>query len=186
LVFFLGTAVTAHLAGARNLLQLVGVLCLATGALFDEALGRRPILVRFGPPAIVVLALVNLVRLSRSPTYTPFLATDGYRAFVEEGQSRMREKAKAVVYGLPILTLYAQKAGVAPAWNALEIPWTSLANVPLAADAKYVLIPAFFYEHMPADHPTRRIVLDQWKVVWSFKRPHVWELRLFEKPVHAP
>jgi hypothetical protein len=186
LAFYLGTAVTAHLAGARNLLQLLAVLCLATGALFDEALGERPFLVRLGAPAIVILALVNLVRLSRSPTYTPFLATDGYRAFVEEGKSRMREKATAVVYGVPVLTFYARKAGVVPAWNALEIPWTTQADVPLAADAKYVLIPAFIYEHMPADHPTRRIVLDQWKVVWSFKRPHVWELRLFERPERGP
>jgi hypothetical protein len=185
LAFFLGTAVTAHIAGARNLLQFVGVLCLATGALFDEALGQKARLLRVGAPAVVILALVNLVRLSRSPNYTPFPATDGYRAFVEEGASRLREKAPAIVYGLPVLSFYAQKAGVVPAWDATEIIWTSRADIRLLGDAKYVLIPAFVYEHMPADHPARRIVAQHWKVVWSFKGPHVWELRLFERPVQG-
>lgn len=186
LVFFFGTALTAHIAGARNLLQLVGVLCLATGALFDEAFGRASRLLRLGSPAIMILALANLVRLSRSPSYTPFLATDGYRAFVEQGKSFLGDEASAVVYGLPVLSYYAKEVGVVPKWNASEIVWTSVADEQLLRDAKYVLIPAFFYEHMPADHPTRRIVLERWKVVWSFKRPHVWELRLFERPVQNP
>jgi hypothetical protein len=30
--FFLATALAAHIAGARNLLQFIGALCLATGA----------------------------------------------------------------------------------------------------------------------------------------------------------
>jgi hypothetical protein len=181
LLFFLGTGLTAHLAGARNLLQLVGVLCLVTGALFDDAFQGRPRLSRFGAPAIATLALANLARLAWSSSYTPFLATDGYRAFVAEGASRLREKATAVVYGLPVLSFYAQKAGVTPAWTASELPWTTF-DYPLPAGTKYVLLPAFIDGYMPANHPTRRIVADHWKVVWSFKGPHVWELRLFEAP----
>jgi hypothetical protein len=186
LAFFLGTALTAHIAGARNLLQLVGVLSLATGALFDDAFGRLPRLIGVGAPAIVTLAALNAVRLSRTPSYTPFLATDGYRAFVEQGGSFLGEKATAVVYGLPVLNYYAKQVGVTPTWHASEMIWTSVADERLIGDAKYVLIPAFIYEHMPADHPTRRIVAEQWKVVWSFERPRVWELRLFERPVRNP
>jgi hypothetical protein len=183
LAFFVGTALTAHLAGARNLLQVVGVLCLATGALFDEAVGRRPRALWLGAAAIVLLALTNLVWLSRSSSYTPFLATGGYRAFVTQGASRLREKAKAVVYGLPVLSVYAREAGLAPAWDVSEMPWTSLRDgVHIPDDVKYVLIPAFIYEDMPADHAMRRIIAEHWKVVWSFRGPGVWELRLFERP----
>ena len=82
--FFLATALAAHIAGARNLLQFIGVLCLATGALFDEALGYKPRLIRFGSAAIMILAALNLIWLSRSSSYTPILATDGYRAFLKE------------------------------------------------------------------------------------------------------
>jgi hypothetical protein len=182
LLFFLGTGLTAHLAGARNLLQLIGVLCLTTGALFDDAFRGRPRLLQVAALAITILALGNLARLTWSSSYTPFLATDGYRAFVAEGASRLREKATAVVYGLPVLSFYARQAGITPAWDARELPWTTF-NYPLPVDTRYVLMPTFIDAHMPADHPTRRIVADHWKVVWSFKGPHVWELRLFENPV---
>jgi hypothetical protein len=52
----------------------------------------------------------------------------------------------------------------------------------LLAEVKYVLIPAFVYNHMPPEHPMRRVVAEHWKVVWSSKVDHVWELRLYEKP----
>jgi len=182
--FFLATALTAHLAGARNLLLAVVVSCLATGASFDEAVGPRLGLRRFGAGAIGVLALANLVLASRSATYTPYLATDGYRAFVEQGTIRLQEQAKAVVYGLPILKFYERETGVGSGWDASEIPWTTQ-SFPLADDVKYVLIPAFVYRDMPPDHPMRRIVADHWKVVWSFESPHTWQLRLFERPAGA-
>jgi hypothetical protein len=182
--FFLATALTAHLAGARNLLLAVAVSCLATGALFDEAVGPRASRRSFAAIANPLLAVATLVLLSRSSSYTPYLATDGYRAFVTQGASRLHEKARAVVYGLPILKFYAREAGVGSAWDASEIPWTTH-SFPLAADVKYVLIPAFVYEDMPPEHPMRRIVADHWKVVWSFDSPHTWQLRLFERPASA-
>jgi hypothetical protein len=180
LAFFVGTVLTAHLAGARNLLQLVGVLCLATGALFDDAFAGRPRLLRFGALAVGMSALANLARLSSSTSYTPFLATDGYRAFIAEGKSRLAEKATALVYGTPVLKFYARQAGVTPAWDTHELSWTTHLN-PLPEGTKYVLLPSFVYSYMPPDHPTRRVA-EHWKVVWSFKSPHVWELRLFERP----
>jgi 4-amino-4-deoxy-L-arabinose transferase-like glycosyltransferase len=182
--FFLATALTAHLAGARNLLLTVAVACLATGALFDEAVGPLLVSRRLAAGLVALVALANLVLLSRSATYTPYLATDGYRAFVTQGARRLAEPAAAVVYGLPVLTFYEREAGVSSAWDAHEIPWTTQ-SFPLAPDVKYVLIPAFVYEDMPPEHPMRRIVADHWKVVWSFDSPHTWQLRLFERPASA-
>jgi len=186
LAFFLATALAAHIAGARNLLQFIGVLCLATGALIDEALGYEPRLIRFGSAAVMILAALNLIWLSRSPSYTPYLATDGYRAFLKEDENRLREKAKALVYGLPVLKLYAQQYGTSLAWEVSEMPWTVRADAPLPAEVKYVLIPAFVYNHMPAEQPMRRVVAEHWKVVWSYKVDHVWELRLYENPQATP
>lgn len=182
LAFFLATALAAHLAGARNLLQFIGVLCLATGALFDEALGYKPRLIRFGSAAVIILAALNLIWLSHSSSYIPFLATDGYRAFLKEDENHLREKAKALVYGLPVLKFYAQQSGISLAWDVSEMPWTTRADAPLPAEVKYILIPAFVYKHMPAEQPMRRVVAEHWKVVWSYKTDHVWELRLYENP----
>jgi hypothetical protein len=184
LAFFFTTAMTAHIAGARNLLQFIGVLCLASGALFDEALGYKPLLVRFSSTVIMILAALNLVWFSQISSYTPFLATDGYQAFVKENEVRLREKAKALVYGLPVLSFYSQHHGTPVAWEVSEIPWTTRADAPLAAEVKYVLMPAF-YNYMPAEQPMRRIIAEHWNVVWSFKAKHAWELRLYEKPLSS-
>jgi hypothetical protein len=182
LAFYLTTALAAHMAGARNLLQFIGVLCLATGALFDEALGYEPRLIRFGSAAVIILAALNLIWLSQSSSYIPYLATDGYRAFLKEDGDRLREKAKAFVYGSPVLEFYDQQYGTSLAWDVSEMPWTTRADAPLPAEVKYVLIPAFVYNDMPADQPMRRVVAEHWKVVWSYKINHVWELRLYENP----
>ena len=185
LAFFLTIALVAHIAGARNLLLFIGVLCLATGALFDEALGYEPRLIRFGSAAVTILAALNLMWLSRSPSYTPFFATNGYRAFLKEEQNRLREKVKAIVYGLPVLRFYAQRYGTSLAWDVSEMLWTTRADAPLPAEVKYVLIPAFVYKYMPHEQPMRRVVAEHWKVVWSFKVDHVWELRLYEKTLSS-
>ena len=57
------------------------------------------------------------------------------------------------------------------------------ADAALPADVKYVLLPEFVYDYMPAEQPMRRIVAKQWKVVWSFNAEHVWGLRLYENPL---
>ena len=182
LAFFLTTALAAHMAGARNLLQFIGILCLPTGALFDEALGYKPRLVRPGSAIVGIVAALNLIWLSRGSSYVPSLATDGYQVFLKENESRLREKSKALVYGLPILNHYAQQYGSSLGWDVSEMPWTTSVDAPLPADVKYVLIPAFVYRYMPEEQPMRRVVAEHWKVAWSFKADHVWELRLYERP----
>jgi hypothetical protein len=180
--FFLATMLAAHIAGARNMLLFIGVLCLATGALFDEALGYHPRLVRFGAAAVIILAALNLIWLSRNSSYTPSLAIDGYRAFLRGNEKRLAEKSTALVYGLPILKFYAQQYGTPLAWDLREMRWTTSADAPLPAEAQYVLMPALVFSQMPADQPMRRVVAEHWKVAWSFKAARVWELRLYEKP----
>jgi Dolichyl-phosphate-mannose-protein mannosyltransferase len=182
LAFLLATALAAHMAGARNLLQFIGVLCLATGALFDEALGHKPRLILFGSTAVIILAALNLIWLSQSSSYIPYLATDGYRALLKEDGGRLGEKANVLVYGLPVLRFYDQQYGTRLAWDVSEMPWTTRADALLPAEVKYVLIPAFAYNHMPAEQPMRRVVAERWRIVWSYKVDHVWELRLYENP----
>jgi hypothetical protein len=182
LTFFLASALTAHLGGARNLLQLIAVLCLATGALFDEALGDNVQLIRFTSVVVGIVAASNLIWFSQESSYVPYIATDGYRAFLKENESRLREKTHAFVYGSPVLNYYAKQTGASLAWDVDEMPWTTRADAPLPADVKYVLIPAFVYDYMPEEQPMRRVVAEHWKVTWSFKPDHVWELRLYERP----
>ena len=185
ILFFLNTALTAHLAGARNLLQFIGVLCLATGALFDEALGYQPLVLPSSSAAAMILGAINLAVLWQSPGYTPSFATDGYRAFVKENDVRLRERARAQVYGLPVLNFYSQHEGASVTSDVSELDGTA----PLPTDVKYVLMPTFFctgglpVEHpMGLEHPLGRTVCEHWNVVWSFKGAHVWELRLYENP----
>ncbi|MFZ0804548.1 MAG: hypothetical protein WAN03_00115 [Candidatus Sulfotelmatobacter sp.] len=192
LAFLLGTALSAHLAGSRNLLQFIGVLCLATGALYDDAIEHDAIdhdavkdrsrLGRFGAAAIIVVAALNLVWLSRSSSYIPFLATDGYRAFMKENQSRLQERVKAQAFNTPAFEVYAQATGTPVAWDLGEVAWNPRADAPLPADVKYVLIPAFIYDDMPPDQPMRRVVAAHWKRVWCHREGHAWELRLYENP----
>ena len=182
LAFFLATALTAHIAGARNLLQFVGVLCLATGALFDEALSYEPRLIKFGLAAVMILAALNLIWLSRSSSYISFLATDGYRALLQENNNRLGEKAKVLVIGSPILGFYARQYGTPVAWDVSEMRFSTFADTPLPADVKYVLMPAYIYQYMPPEQPMRLIVAQHWNVAWSFKSARVWELRLYERP----
>ena len=179
LAFFLVTALMTLMPGPRYLLEFIGVLCLATGALFDEALGWKPFLTRFGSAAVVIAAALNLMLLSRISNYTPSTATDGYRAFLKDNEKRLRENTKAVVFGLPILNLYAQEYDTSIVWDAEEADSTPSAG-DVTPGAKYVLIPAFF-DYMPAGQPMRRVV-DHWKVVWSFTPKHAWELRLYQNP----
>jgi hypothetical protein len=117
---------------------------------------------------------------SRISSYTPSTATDGYRAFLKDNEKRLRENTKALVYGLPILRLYAQEYDTSIAWDAIQANWTTRAD-DLPPGVKYVLIPAF-YDYMPAEQPMRRVVANHWKVAWSFTPKHAWELRLYQNP----
>ena len=187
LVFFLATLLVAQIAGARNMLQFVGVLCLATGALFDEAVGNeRRNLGRLAAAAIILLAVLNLAWLTRSRSYLPYLATDGYQSFLKDNRATLREKAGALVYGIPILNFYAQQDAVAIGWDMSEAPWTTRTDFAIPASVKYALIPGFVFKDMPEQQPLRRIIADHWKVTWSYASPGAWELRLYEKSEEQP
>ncbi len=179
IAFLLATALTAHIAGYRNLLQLIGVLCFAAAALFDDvfpAAGRAAV-----SALIVAIACLNLIRLQTSPNYIPYPATAGYREFVQQNQDRIAEHAKAIVYGIPILQLYAREENKRIAWDTEEAPWM-VPGVPEAgSDVKYMLMPSL-YDRFPPDHPMRSVVEAHWKKVWTYRMPKVWDLSLYENP----
>ena len=183
LTFFLATALAAHMAGARNLLQFIGVLCIVIGALFDEALDYNQQLIRFCSALVCLAAALNLLWLSLGSSHIPYLATDGYRAFLTQNEDRLREKTQAFVYGSPILSYYAEQNRTPIAWDVSEMEWWPFADAaPLGPEVKYALIPEFVYRYMPPDQPMRRVVADHWRVVWEFRGDHAWTLRLYEKP----
>ncbi|HLV85404.1 MAG TPA: glycosyltransferase family 39 protein [Candidatus Sulfotelmatobacter sp.] len=180
--FFLFTALAAHIAGARNLLQFTGVLCVASGVLWDEAFGQNSVRIRLAMLAVVAAAIFNLAWLRESPGYTPYLETNGFRAFFEENANRLQDHANALVYNTPAFRIYEQASGTSVQWDVAEIAWTPRASAPLPSDTKYVLIPELVYAHMPPEQPMHRIVANHWKVIWSHKERRGWELRLYENP----
>lgn len=180
--FLLGIALAAHLSGTRNLLLFIGAACLATGALFDEALAYRPRQIAIGGGLVAVAAAMYLLFQWR--TYTPVPGSAGYRAFLSENADRLHESAHAMAFNVPALQFYARQTGTLVNWKVDEAPWTPSADIELPADMRYVLLPGFF-KYMPPDQPMRRVVADHWKVVWVHKEPHAYELRLYENPSFA-
>jgi hypothetical protein len=176
LAFFLATLLTAHIAGPRNMLQFIGMLCLLTGALFDEAFRHNPRPVAVASIAVVTLALLNLIQHAPSPR------TGEYQALLKQNENRLAEKSKAAVFGVPILQFYAQQQGAPIGWELIEMSLLTREDAPLAADVKYVLTNSFIWDYMPPTHPMRRVVADHWKVVWPYDAHHVQELRLYENP----
>lgn len=79
--------------------------------LFDGALGHRPELIWFAAAAVIILAALYFIWHTRSSSYTPYLATEGYRAFLKVNEKRLTEKSKALVSGVPILRFYARQSG---------------------------------------------------------------------------
>jgi hypothetical protein len=175
-------ALSAHIAGSRNLLQFIGVLCLVIGALFDECFKTRPTLLRWTAAAVIVSSVVNLAFLSLDTHRTPYLATDGYKAFVEQNRNLLNQTASAIVYGGPDLQFYAKLSQVKMNWNIAEAPWTTRPDALLPANAKYALISELCYRYMPVDQPLRHLIDNDWKVIWSFKSARSWGLRLYERP----
>jgi hypothetical protein len=186
-LYFAATSLIAHLAGARNLLQFLAVLSLATGALFDEALGNKPRLAAISSAVIVTAAALGLFWVVRLSSYTPFLAIDGFKACLQQNPQRMSEKVGAIVWGVPILHIYSAETHIPVAWDIHEMPAISThTDIPLPPDIKYVLIPAHIWEGMPPDNAMRGVVAATWKPVWSHKVDRVWELRLYQRPDAAP
>jgi hypothetical protein len=186
LIVLFAVALSAHMAGSRNLLQFIGVLCLAIGALLDEYFTARPWLLRWAAAAVMILSVVNLAVLSLDPHRTPYLATNGYKAFVEENRNLLGQTASAIVYGSPVLKFYAEQSQVRVAWNVAEMPWTTRPDVLLPVKAKYALISELGYRYMPVVQPVRRVIDSAWKVIWSFKTKRSWGLRLYERADEPP
>jgi hypothetical protein len=175
-------ALSAHIAGSRNLLQFIGVLCLVTGALFDECFKARPAILRWTASAVIVSSVVNLIFLSLDTHRIPYPATDGYKPFVEENRNLLNQTASALVFGSPVLKFYAEHSQVTVNWNVAEAPWTTRPDVLLPPNAKYALISELYYRYMPIDQSLRRVIDNNWKVIWSFKTAQSWGLRLYERP----
>lgn len=178
--FFLITALAAHLAGSRNLLQLLGLLCLGTGAFFDEAVAAVPNGVRICAALVLISAAANFVWLSQSSRYTPYFATSGFRAFLSENRNRLDENANAMVYNTPAFGVYVKLTGTPVNWEVQEAPWIARDDVPMPGGLRYVLISSIF-DDMPAGQPMR-VVEQTWPVVWRHKDDHAWEWRLYENP----
>jgi hypothetical protein len=181
-IFFLVTALTAHLAGARNLLLFIGILCLTIGAVFDELFTTRPQMVKWAVGGVLLFAAANLAWLSWNPNQTPYPDTNGYRACVENNANRLAETETAIVYGEPILKFYAAQAHTPIHWEISRMPWTTHHDFRLPPEAKYALISEVAYRYLPADQPVQRDIVAKWKVVWSFKESHSYGLRLYERP----
>lgn len=180
--FFMLTALTAHLAGSRNLLLFVGVLCVSIGALFDDAFTGRPHAAKWVAALIVILSTANLAWTMHNPNRIPELSTNGYKEFVRENSVRLGESATAIVYGDPILKFYAAQAQVPIRWDISQMNWTTRSDIELPADAKYALLSELAYRYLPANQPVQRDITSKWTVVWSFKADRTYGLRLYEKP----
>lgn len=182
LFFFLATALSAPAAGARNLLQFLGVLSIVTGALFDNAVAHSPRLTWSVAAVTLILAALNLVWLWQNPNYKRFTAVTGYRAFLHENVNRANDDAKAIAFNTHALQLYSHEVGIPLRWDLNEMRWNIHSDAPPSDDVKYVLIPEFVSDCMPPEQPMRCVVAAQWRLVWSHKEGHLWELRLYENP----
>ena len=94
----------------------------------------------------------------------------------------MAQHRAAVVYGSRILAYYAAQKDVTVDWKITEFPWTTRADAMLPPEAQYALVTELVYQYMAPDQPVRRIIADQWKMVWSYKSDRSWGLRLYERP----
>jgi hypothetical protein len=66
-------------------------------------------------------------------------------------------------------------------WTMSEMPWELRPDTPIPPDAKYALISELGYQYLPVEHPVRSVIDRTWTVVWSFKEPGTWGLRLYER-----
>jgi len=177
----LAVLLIAHIAGARNLLQLVGVLALLAGVLTERALSGRTPRAMVAAIGIACGAFLHLAwRVGGS--YTPYLATDGYNAFVASQDSLLSKPVNALVYGRPVLAHYAATSGRVPTWQVAELPWTTSVSYEVPDDVRFILAPSFVFEGMPEQHALRRQVVGTWQLRWRHDSERAWSLYLYERP----
>jgi hypothetical protein len=181
IVVLTGTTLAAHIAGPRNLLLTIGVLCVGIAVTLDGCISNSSLKGTIAT-AVIALSAGNMLRASMNQQYTPQIATEGYRRFVAEHRDLLSERAAAVVSGDPILRFYAREAKASIEWQITQLPRLPQPNTPWPPDTKYALIfePAYLY--MSSDQPVRRIIIDNWKLVWSLKQSRSWGLRFYERP----
>ncbi|MBV9402008.1 MAG: hypothetical protein JO062_28800 [Bryobacterales bacterium] len=174
-----GITLAAHIAGPRNALIAIGVICAAVAVIFDD-IPNAP-LKKSVAAAVIALSAANMAWSSIKAQYIPQVATAGYKLFLSEHRNLLKEPAAAVVNGSPILRFYAGQLNTKIAWHLTEVPRSASADERWPQDAKYGLIVEPAYLYMPSDRPVRRIIVDKWKLVWSFKQARSWGLRFYER-----
>jgi hypothetical protein len=123
-------------------------------------------------------AVLNLVAVWMHKQEIPELFWNGYRSFVTHNQGRLGQPYAAGIDGIPIVRYYAEQSAVAVQWEMTPLPCTLRPDTPpIPVDAKYVLISELSYRYCSVSS-----VIDRpWTVVWSFKEPGTWGLRLYER-----
>ncbi len=177
---FFATMVTAHLTGARNMLQFITVSCLVTGALLDDAFQpwRRASL--SAGAAILASSVGFLIWLGLDPNYRPVMRTVGYRAFVAENSSRLAEKTDGLVCDRPILEFYLRQANLPFQWR-LGSPVELLQR-----QAKYFWVSELTAALEKPDGPIHQIKAEGWTPVWSIRPARSYGYTLYENPKFAP
>lgn len=177
----IGVAVSAHVAGSRNLLQVLGVVCVLVGLAFDPIVLGLTRHRRLIAPVIIGLSVVNLAYQTWLPTRIPYLAVDGFATFVTSEGLRLAEPTPALVSGSPILRFYAAQAGQPIGWRITELPWSAEATTAQLSSSQYALLTEFVYGFYPPSHPARRVIVETWDIVWEYKKPHTYGVRLYRR-----
>lgn len=173
---FLATMLTAHLTGARTMLQFITVSCLVTGGLIDDAFQqwRRGSLI--AGAVILTASVAFLVWLGFDPHYIPVMRTSGYRAFVAENSTRLAEKTDGVVCDRPIIEFYMRQAKLPFLWR-LGSP-----NEPLQRQTKYFWVSEVTAALETPGGPIHQVKAEGWKAVWSIRPPRSYGYTLYENP----
>jgi hypothetical protein len=175
----LGTALVAHIAGPRNLLFVVAMLCIGVGVWADRWVGgsraRAAVL-----GAFVTLGTCAYLRyLEEEPK--PALSVGSYREFLDQNAPLTQKQLAATIEGLPILEFYAKDRGKLLSWKAADLPAHPNASAPLAEGTSVILISEWNYRFLPENHPVRAELRRGWKEIWKGKGERQWPLLCFVK-----
>jgi hypothetical protein len=174
------TALAAHIAGPRNFLLVIGGVCLFAGVTCDELIRHSQWRKVLCACLVITWPVLNLVAVQMREQEIPAFFWNGYQSFIEHNQWRLSQPNAAVIDGRPMVQFYAEHSGVSVQWKMSKMPWNP-SDTPIPPDAKYALISELSYRYLPVEHPVRSVIDRTWTVVWSFKEPGTWGLRLYER-----
>lgn len=175
------TALAAHIAGPRNFLLVIGVVCLFVGATCDEWIQHSHWRKVLCACLAITWPMLNLVTMRMQAQNIPELFWNGYQSFVEHNQWRLSQPDAAVIDGIPMVRYYAERSAVSVQWKMSGMPWELRPDTAIPPATKYALISELGYRYLPVEHPVRSVIDRHWSVVWSFKEPGTWGLRLYER-----